>query len=257
MRRRIAPLSLLLLPTLALADDRQFTFMDMAKVTTPGTFEFEQWGTWQTRHTDDGRVDNFIMKEELEIGVSDRLMFGLDVPEWHFTSAPGDERTGPRLDTVGGEFRYLLLNPRTDPIGLGIKGEGEVGPSTTGLEVRLIVQKNFDRLTLDYNIRLEAEWAKDKGDIERHHDGDLVQDLGASFEFNPNWFAGAEADWDIPMPDWHTGAHQELFLGPNLSYHANFVNGRNWALTVTPMFRATGGSDTPAFQLRAIFECDF
>ena len=88
-------------------------------------------------------------------------------------------------------------------------------------------------------------------------DGEVVQAAGASFEINPNWFVGAEIVHEIPMPEWETGQHQNVFIGPNASYHASFVNGRNWAITVTPLFRATGGEGEPPFQLRAIFEFDF
>src|SRR5262249_16865271 len=132
-----------------------------------------------------------------------------------------------------------------------------VGPDRTGLEGRLILQKNFDRVILAYNVRLEAEWAKEKGEDERGRDGEVVQSMGASLELSPNWFIGAELVREIPPPEWHTGAAQNVFIGPNVSYHANFVNGRNWALTTTALARVTDAEDEPAFQLRAIFEFDF
>ena len=249
-----------LVPSLARADDRQFTFLDMAKVTTPGQFEFEQWVTWQHRTSDAHNFSKFIMKEELEIGVSDKLMFGVDVPEWHFQTAPEDEKQGPRFDTVGGEFRYRFLNPTTDFVGLALKGEFELGPRSRGLELRGIVQKNFDRFTLAYNLTVESEWANgDEPDNEgeRVVDGEVAQSLGASLEINPNWFVGAELLHEFPLPDWKTGHPQNVFVGPNISYHSSFVNGRNWALTATAMFRATDSDEEPAFLLRTIFEFDF
>src|SRR5262249_9798147 len=146
-----------------------------------------------------------------------------DVPEWHFQTGPEDEKDAPRFDTVGGEFRYRFLNPTKDVIGLAFKGEMELGPREQGLEARLIVQKNFDKVTALYSIRLEAEWGQEEqedGEIEKAHDGEVVQSLGGSLELSPNWFVGAELVHEIPMPEWHTGAAQNVFVGPNLSYHA-------------------------------------
>jgi hypothetical protein len=242
------------------ADDRQFTFLDMAKVTAPGQFEFEQWIDWEHRTPDAHNSNVFILKEELEIGVSDKLMFGVDIPEWHFQTSPEDQKQGPRFDTIGGEFRYRFLNPTKDVIGLALKGEIELGPRVRGAELRGIVQKNFDRFTLLYNLTLESEWSKGEDEDnagEAVSDGEVVQALGGSVEITPNWFAGAELVHEIPMPDWHTGHQQNVFLGPNLSYHASFVNGRNWALTGTTLFRVTDSDEEPSLRFRLIFEFDF
>ncbi len=245
----------------ARADDRQFTFLDMAKVTTPGTFEFEQWIGWEGRTKEAADFSVFTLKEEVEIGVSDKLMFGVDVPEWHFQTGPEDEKQGPRLDTFGGEFRYRFMNPTTEAIGLAVKGEAELGPHTTGLEARVIVQKNFDRFTLVYNARIEAEWAREEdaepGEDARGHDGEFVQALGGSVELSPNWYIGAEAVHEIPLPEWHTGAQQNMWVGPNLSYHADFHSGRNWALTTTLLLRATDSEEEPLYRFQMIFEMDF
>jgi hypothetical protein len=72
---------------------------------------------------------------------------------------------------------YNLSNPVLDPVGLSLYQEISVGRQHFELESKLIAQKNFGRLILDYNATLEAEW-EDQGLQE--HQGELQQALGPS-----------------------------------------------------------------------------
>ncbi|MDP0941854.1 hypothetical protein, partial [Klebsiella quasipneumoniae] len=59
-----------------------------------------------------------------------------------------------RFETVSLEAIYQLMNPVTDPIGLALYIEPELGPRERDLEWRIILQKNWldDRLIFAANI---------------------------------------------------------------------------------------------------------
>jgi hypothetical protein len=114
------------------------------------------------------------------------------------------------------------------------------------LESKLIVQKNFGRLILDYNATLEAEWEA-KG--LKEHDGDLQQALGASYEISPRISVGIELLHEFVFPDWRDAERiRNVFIGPNASYRHG-----NWFVTVTALTQATDAQDEPDFQVRTIF----
>jgi hypothetical protein len=233
----------------ARADDRRFTFVEEATMTAKGGFEYEQWITWKSHNHEDNGYNKFEFKHEFEYGITDNLQVAVDVAEWHFTT--GDNKQGPRYDVTAAELKWRLMDRRTDPIGLAFKGEVAVGPEELALEGRLCIDKQLDRMIVAYNLKLEAVW---EGEDYGYHDssGEIMQSIGASYELSPQWYFGAEGVWEIPLPDWHTGEHQDLFAGPNLSYR-----GHNWAATTTALGQFTGGDDAPKFQLRFLFEFDF
>ncbi len=236
------------------ADDRRFGYVDEARVAPLNNFEFEQWFTWEhTNGSGDGSVDGFFFKEELEYGVAENTQLGFEIPAWHFTTGPSGENQGPRVDQFAADIKHIFLDPVSDPIGIAAKGEIGLGESIFSLEGELILQKTIDKWEFAYNMRLEAEWATDEdGNKYSEDDGEFVNTLGASYEATTKFFVGAELLYEIPLPEWHTGATQVLWLGPNASYHET-----NWAITATILPRLTSSDEEPNFQFRAIFEIDF
>ena len=168
--------------------------------------------------------------------------------------SPGPTWGSPGLVDTSRGIRYIALDPIKDSFGLAFKPEIEIGTDTFEIAGRVILQKNFDQLELVYNATLEAAWREDEdGNKFGEREGEFTQSFGASFEFAPKWFAGAEAQWIIPMPDWKTGEEDQSFwIGPNISHHET-----NWALTVAPLFRITHSDEEPLLALRAVIEVDF
>lgn len=237
----------------ARADDRRFTFVDESRTTIPQHFEFEHWFTWKTHLRDDHGFNRFEFKPELEYGITDRFQAAVDLAEWHFQT--GNDKDGPRYDVTAFELKYRFLDAVTDPVGLALKEEFELGREGAGLESRLIVDKIIDRWDIAWNLKLEAEWGGPNYFRYSTRDAELVQSFGASYEINRSVFVGGEIMHEIPLPNWHRGEKSNLFAGPNVSFRN--VRGGEWAVTTTGLFRATGGPDEPLFQLRVIFEIDF
>jgi hypothetical protein len=243
--------SLTLLTSAARADDRRFTFLDESRHHPPsGGLEYEQGILWGTDTKEDSSFNRIDFRHELEYGLSDKIQVAVDVAEWHWQH--DDMGSETKYDATGGEFKYRFMDPVTDLFGLAFKVEVELGPHELEWENVFIIDKVFDKWELCYNFVVEPDWEGEKYFHYDEHGGELVNRFGVSYEISPAWFVGGELLWEIPLPDWKTGEHQNLFLGPNFSYR-----GHNWAITTTAVFLATGGDDEAKFKLQTIFEIDF
>jgi hypothetical protein len=259
MASRIRPLALAGLAVLVVgstirADDRRFGFVEMTDTLPTGGFETEQWFTWMHQTREIPSFNQFNFKHEFEYGITDQLQLGVDLIEWHITTGAGDENDGPRYDETAAELKYRFTDPHNDPLGVAWKVELGGGDRHIGLESRFVLDKYIDKWLPAYNLVVEAEWG-DRGFTG--HDGSIEQTAGISYEFATGCFAGLEFQHVIEMPDWTANMKSSVYLGPNFSYHRGAYEKGNWAITVTPLIRLGGEDDTPALQLRLLFELDF
>jgi hypothetical protein len=239
-KRALSIFTLSILPAMsAFAGVRHFTFLYEAPTSPPGSIELENTITW--RHGS-GWNDVFI-REELEIGITDRLQLGIYPLDWSHHSDGGFHYNGGAVEVI-----YNLSNPVVDPVGVSLYQEISVARQHFESESKLIAQKNFGRWILDYNATLEAEW-ESKGLQEQS--GELQQALGASYEISPRLSVGVEFLHEFVFPDWRDEV-TNVFVGPNVSYRQ-----RNWFVTVTAMAQATDTTEEPDFQMRTIFGIGF
>jgi hypothetical protein len=217
---------------------RHFTFLYEAPTSPPGSIELEN--TVTSRHG--SRWNDVFIREELEIGITDRLQLGIYPVDW------GHDHDGFRYNGGAIELIYNLSNPVIDPVGVSLYQEISVARRHFESESKLIAQKNFGRWILDYNATLEAEW-ESKGLEEQS--GELQQALGASYEISPRLSVGVEFLHEFIFPDWRDEI-TNVFVGPNISYRQ-----QSWFVTVTALAQATDTSDEPDFQLRTIFGIGF
>jgi hypothetical protein len=225
---------------------RHFTYLYEAPTSAAGSVELENTITWARTIGNDARLDDIGFREELEIGITDHFQLGIYPLDWAYRH--GAEADGDGLSYEGGaiELIYNLSNPVVDPVGLSLYEEISAGRQHFELESKLIAQKNFGPLILDYNATLEAEW-KAKG-LE-DHDGELQQALGASYEISPRISVGIELLHEFVFPDWRDeGKIRNVFVGPNVALRRG-----NWFVTVTTLAQVTDTADEPDFQLRTIF----
>jgi hypothetical protein len=229
--------------TAALAGVRHFTFLYEAPTSAPGSVELENTVTWA--HGASGNGNDVFIREEFEIGITDRFQLGLYPLDWSHESDRGFEYGGGAVELI-----YNLSNPVIDPVGISVYEEISVARQHFESESKLIAQKNFGRWILDYNATLEAEW-EEKGLSEQN--GELQQALGASYEISPRLSVGIEFLHEFVFPDWSdTEKIRNVFIGPNVSYRRN-----QWFVTITALAQATDTEDEPNFQLRTIFGIGF
>src|SRR5436309_8055891 len=174
---KLSTLFLALPAMCAFAGVRHFTYLYEAPTSPPGSVELENTVTWA--HGSDS--NEVFIREELEIGITDRFQLGIYPLDWSHDSDCGFEYGGGAVELI-----YNLSNPVIDPIGISLYEEISVARQHFESETKLIAQKNFGRWILDYNATLEAEWE------DRHlekQNGELQQALGASYEISPFCFS--------------------------------------------------------------------
>lgn len=242
--RIVVPLTILAMlgSTGAQAGESPFGWIYTADVHPQGTFEYEHKTFWQHRQTQ-GRYSYFQHREEIEYGVTDRLQVagyvnwsqadafrnGLDgttggpgVSEFLTASFdPFSRYRRARFDSVSLELIYQMMNPVTDPLGLALYLEPELGPLTRELEWRIILQKNFldDRLIIAANISAKHEREISVlGEVEKASPLDLT--IGASYLVVPNWSFGIEGRIHNEFTSYFFNApeHSAFFLGPVVHY---------------------------------------
>jgi hypothetical protein len=233
--------------TAAFAGARHFTFLYEAPTSAPGSVELENWITWE-RVTNSEQSDQIAFRHEIEIGVTDHFQASIYLVDWFY----GRNRIQSSFNYSGSaiELIYNLTDPVIDPVGLSIYGEIKGGRQHFELESKLIAQKNFGPLILDYNLTLEAEW-EEQGLQERQ--GELQQALGASYELSPRMSVGLEFLHEFVFPDWREEEKiRNVFVGPNVAFRH-----QNWFVTVTALAQITNTPDEADFKVRTIFGFGF
>lgn len=231
------------------AGERRFTYVYEATTAPEGEIEIENWVTWKTTPEDGKRGDEFDFRHEIEFGVTDRLQLGIYVADWKVLDsvASGEDGTQAIYQDSAIEAIYNLTNPVTDSIGSAIYGEVKLGDQTFELEGKVILQKNFGPIEVAYNATIEAEWEGDRFGNFDERTGTFEQTLGASYQFTPNFFLGAEFLHEIEFADWEEQGDSIVYLGPNASFRYN-----RFYLTSTALVQATNVDGEPDFQLRTI-----
>lgn len=229
------------------AGQRKFAYSYEATTAPKGAIEIENWVTWKTRGTADGRVDRFDFRHELEFGLTDRLQLGLYLADWRHESTPGGSET--TYQHSGAELIWNLTNPTTSFLGTALYGEVLVGEDVVKLEGKLLLQKNIGPVILAYNAIIEAEW---EGDDLDEKTGVFGQTFGASYAISRSFSAGIEALHEIEFADWGKGSASVVSVGPNVSFQV----GRVFA-TIAGLWQVTNVDGEPDFQLRTIFGFSF
>jgi hypothetical protein len=234
----------------ALGGARHFTFLYEASTSAPGSVELENWATLQTGNQDDKRFAEFDFRHEFEFGITSQFQLGLYVADWRYQTGFADQASGFGYSASAIEAIYNLTNPVIDPLGISLYQEVKVGDRLVESESKLIAQKNFGPLILDYNLTLEADW-KEQG--LRKRQGELQEAFGASYELSPRVSVGLELVHEFVFPDWRDRERiRNIFVGPNVAYRR-----RNWFVTVTALGQATDTPEEPDFQVRTIFGIGF
>jgi hypothetical protein len=233
--------------TVAVAGARHFTFLYETPTSAPGSIEPEHWITWE-RVANSEQSDQIGFRHEIEIGVTDHFQASIYFVDWFYERDRNESRFNYSDSAI--ELIYNLTNPVIDPVGLSIYGEIKGGHQFFELESKLITQKNFGPLILDYNLTLEAEW-EEQGLQDRQ--GELQQALAASYELSPRISVGLEFLHEFVFPDWRDEEKiRNVFIGPNVAFRR-----QNWFVTVTALTQATNTAQGADFKVRTIFGFGF
>ena len=189
-----AVLSAVFMATTVSADERHFTYSYEADVLPRGALEFEQWIT-NRAGKDDGHFSRWDFRSELEYGLTDTLVTAiyLNFSDTYFS--PDD----PNLESerefefggISSEWKWQLLNPQIDPVGVVLYAEGTYASDEYELEEKIIVSSNLsESLIFAVNAAIEQEWEVEHGDTVK--EGKLELTSGLSYALSPHWSLGAE-----------------------------------------------------------------
>ncbi len=222
------------------ADERLFTYSYQAEVLPKGRAEFEQWIT-HSRGKEEGVFSRWEFREELEYGLTEKLTTALYLNgrSTHSDGVPGrDDEDKFQFKGISSEWKYQLLNPYTQPVGLLAYGEVRYDGEEVELEEKLIFQKSFgEKWVLALNAAVEEEWAFESDETER----ELALEFsgGLSYRITPRWAIGLEALNRRFFGDYEGQLTDAYFVGPALHYGAN-----RWWATLTVLPQVHGSPDT-------------
>lgn len=228
------------------AGDRRFTYIYETTTPAKGELEIENWATWKTKQTENGRSNQFDFRYEIEYGVTDRTSVAVYVADWKVVDGQAIYQ-----DTAV-EVIQNLTNPVTDLIGSALYAEAKLGDQLFKLEGKVLLQKNFGPIVLVYNGGIEAEWEGDNLEQLDEETGEFKQFFGISYQVTPKFFIGGEFMHELQFADWSTGSAPLLYAGPNASFRHD-----RYFITTTAMMQVTSVSDESDFQLRAIVGMHF
>ena len=149
-----------------------------------------------------------------------------------------------RLNGTSAEFKYQVLSPYKDKVGLALYQEPGYGTIEEAdgtrhqeieLEGKLILEKHWleDKLISAFNYTLEPEWEKADGDSGFGVHLKMEGSFGLAYRIAPRWYAGLETrvQTEFENADLNRSQFVTVFVGPALHYGSN----RWWAtLTVLP-----------------------
>ena len=223
------------------ATSRRFTYAYESLVLNKGDFEYEIWTTVRDEREDYYR--RFDQRMEFEVGLSHRLQtaFYLNFTAIAQDVAPDDRESEFEWGGVSNEWKYKLLDPVADPVGMALYFEWGIAPTEAELEFKLILDKRMGNFLTAFNAVIEPEW--EYGPEETERETNVEFDLGAAYFLSPAFSLGAEVrnhnEW---VPD-EGHEHSALFLGPVVSYAPEGW----WAtLTILPQIAKLKGSEADA-----------
>ena len=220
---------------LAHASERRFTYTYQSLVLNAGDIELEPWTTF--RHGRSDYYNRFDQRLELEIGLTDRLQMAWYLNFTGLVRDEGEERVGEfTFKGISSEWKYKLLDPVADFLGLALYLELGAGPEEVEFEGKVIADRQLGNWLVAANLVGELELELEKEETEKEVIIEL--DLGLGYFITSAFFVGAELRNHNEIIEGEF-EHSSLFAGPTVSYAAS----RWWAaLTVLPQVAAIKGS---------------
>jgi len=238
--------------TTAWADPRPFTFTYDAYPIGKGSFEYEQWVTFNADKSSDHDFRQLQFAHELEFGITDELELGLYFLRWNYEDSA--DKSGTEYDGGAVELIYTILNPAKDKWGLALYGEIAVAENEIEFEQKVIVQKDIGKWILAYNLILETEIeGVFDSDEENEVEGVIGHAFGVTTAVARSWFVGGELLVESAFEDWSHHEHTVAYLGPTISYQG----GKQWWVTVTPAYQLTDEDEEPDWKIRLIAGWEF
>jgi hypothetical protein len=207
---------------IASANEHHFGYVYESGVLAPGAKEIEEYNTWRA-----GREDFYSALDHrlsFEVGVAEHLMTAFYLNFGSTTFDPGNDtlQTAFAWQGVSSEWKWKLLDPAADPVGLALYAELTFNTDGMELEPKLILDKAIGPWLLAANVFAEFEYEAQPDGMEL---AEIAPDLslGLSREIAKGMHAGLELhNHNAILKSGGGGdfSHQfsSLYLGPVFSY---------------------------------------
>jgi hypothetical protein len=205
-----------------------------ANTLSKGVFELENRILWG--HS--GGADAIEFSHELEYAVTDQLQISAYLSEWSW-----EKGVGSTWGSAGFEGMYAFTNPTSDPLGISLATEVQIGQDFWVLEPQLLLQKTFGQFSVLGNLVFANEFVSKEVDAQ-----EFSQSLGVTYQFTPNFFLGVEVQHVAAYEDWKDASH-EWYAGPAL----HFRNSSFWATLGINFKLSADAEDAHDFVLGAKF----
>lgn len=181
-----------LVPVVAQANERHFTYTYETAVLPPGARELEIWTTARLGRRQ-GYFTRFDQRVELEVGVTDRLLtaFYLNFEAETVEVADQTFETALSFGGVSSEWKLKLMDPVADAVGLGLYFEATASTNELELEGKVLIDKRIGDLLIAFNAVVEQEWEFESAD-ETESALFLEANLGVAYFVMPGLSLGLE-----------------------------------------------------------------
>jgi hypothetical protein len=220
MKRLLCLLPLAGLMGAALANDRHFTYTYETAVLPPGGRELEVSTTLR-----EGRTDYYSELDhrlEFEVGAAPNLMTAFYL-NWNNITKAGDSALGTAFEWAGvsNEWKWKLMDPVADAVGLALYGELTYNTTGWELEPKVLLDKKAGDWLLAANLVSEFEFESGLEETELEEIAPEI-DLGLTRAFGKRFHAGLEVrQKNAFMKDGEEDLvweYSSLFAGPVVSY---------------------------------------
>jgi hypothetical protein len=217
---------LLLLSAFSFAQDRLFTYTYQSSVLNKGQRELEIWNTLRTGREDYyARLDN---RSEFEIGLGKNLQtaFYLNITSITNTVEANSVKTLQTENELSfsNEWKYKLLDPVANPLGMALYAEYGIGSSEYEMEGKLIIDKKINNFTFAgnavYELELKPGIENDETEWEKESKNEYYLAIG--YAVNPKFNLTMENAFKNVFGNGSL-EHSALYSGLGFSYtHENF-----------------------------------
>lgn len=218
----LAALTLTALTPDAHANERRFTQTYETETLPKNAMEIEPW----TTVTPGVYGFDFAHRLEFEVGLTNRLQTAF------YLNFANTEDEGFHYEGISSEWKLKLLGRGSKPVGLALYLEAGLAPMESALEGKVLIDKEFGRVLVAYNLVGELEFKKElvapaldtadqsgvaTWEVESERETVLENKLAAAVLFaGKRAGAGAELVHELVFEEGEM--ESEMLLGPTLSY---------------------------------------
>lgn len=234
-------MGLVLLPSLAKAQDRLFNYTYQSNVLNPKEKELEAYNTFSLGKEDFYRA--YQSKLEFETGISRHLQasfYLISQTSTGYNLNKDSALSSASSFAVANEWKYKISDPVANAIGSALYTEFELSKDAFAWENKIILDKKLGQSTLALNLVGELESGKILigKQLARSREFNAEVHAGYAYQVAKGWNLGVEAR-NINTRSDGTWEASNLFAGPVVSYFRDefWVN-----LTVMPQLHSFAGT---------------